>query len=160
MRPWIKRTLIGALGLGVVFGGMAACSHHAHSSWPMTEADAAKLRERVIDRAGRELQLDDAQRARLGLLADALKAQRVALAADGGGARAEMQALVAGAQFDRARAQALVEAKTAALREKAPAVVAAFGDFYDSLRPEQQQKVREFIARGPRHGWHGGFGRG
>jgi hypothetical protein len=31
-------------------------------------------------------------------------------------------------------------------------LIAAFGDFYDSLKPEQQQKVREFMQRG-RHGW-------
>jgi hypothetical protein len=29
-------------------------------------------------------------------------------------------------------------------------VIAAFGDFYDSLRPEQQQKVRDFLQK--RHG--------
>jgi hypothetical protein len=37
---------------------------------------------------------------------------------------------------------------------KSPAVINAFGDFYDSLRPEQQAKLRESaeaLARG-RHG--------
>ena len=160
MKPWIKRTLIGTLGLGVLFGGLAACSHHAHHKWPATEAEAAQMRERVIDKASRELQLDDAQRAKLGLLADAMKAQRAALVAGGTSPRTELQGLVSGAQFDRARAQALVDAKTSAVRDKAPAVVAAFGDFYDSLRPEQQQKVRELLERGGRHGWRGGLGRG
>jgi hypothetical protein len=33
-------------------------------------------------------------------------------------------------------------------------VIAAMADFYDSLKPEQQAKVREFMARrGGRHGW-------
>jgi hypothetical protein len=44
MKPWIKRTLIGTLGLGVLFGGLAACSHHAHHKWPATEAEAAQMR--------------------------------------------------------------------------------------------------------------------
>ena len=66
-------------------------------------------------------------------------------------ARAEMQALVTGTTFDRARAQALVEAKTNAVRTKSPEVIAAMADFYDSLKPEQQQKVREFMAK--RRGW-------
>ena len=33
-------------------------------------------------------------------------------------------------------------------------VVAALGDFYDSLNPAQQQKVREFLQK--RRGWHRG----
>ncbi len=28
-------------------------------------------------------------------------------------------------------------------------------DFYDSLKPEQQAKVREFMARRGHHGWRG-----
>lgn len=158
MRPWIRRSLIGLIGATVLVGGLAACSHQRQAHWPMNEAEAAKLRERFIDKASRELQLDEAQKAKLGALADAVKAQRAALIAGAADPRAELQSLVAGPQFDRAKAQAMVEGKTAAVREKSPAVVAALGDFYDSLRPEQQQKVRDFMARGRRghHGfWHG-----
>ena len=107
MRRWIRRSLIGLLGVGVLFGGLAACGHqrYGHGGWSnLSEADATKLRERLIDKASRELQLDDAQRTRLGQLADALQAQRATLMA-GGNPRAEVQALVAGTQFDRAKAQ-------------------------------------------------------
>lgn len=156
MRRWLKRSLIGLFGATLLVGGLAACSHHryGHGSWPMNETDAAKLRERVVDKASRELQLDGTQRAKLDALADALKVQRAALLAGTTDPRAEMQSLIAGAQFDRAKAQALVDGKTTAVREGAPAVVAAFGDFFDSLRPEQQQKLRDFMARGG-HGRHG-----
>jgi Spy/CpxP family protein refolding chaperone len=65
--------------------------------------------------------------------------------------RADIEALVAGPKFERERAQSLVEAKTAAVRSKSPEVIAAAADFYDNLRPEQQLKVREFLAK--RHGW-------
>ena len=64
-----------------------------------------------------------------------------------------MVALVAGPLFDRIRAQALIDGKTGALRDKAPTVVAAMADFYGSLQPAQQQKVRDFMARGHGHGW-------
>lgn len=157
MRPWIKRTLIGVFSATVLFGGLAACAHHRHGGWNMTEADAAKLRERVIDKATRELELDATQQAKLNALADALKAQREALRAGGAQPRELVQGLVAGAQFDRAKAQALVEQKMAAVREGSPALIAAFGDFYDGLRPEQQQKLRDFLQRD--HG-HRHFGRG
>ncbi|MBI5255653.1 MAG: Spy/CpxP family protein refolding chaperone [Burkholderiales bacterium] len=154
MRTWIRRSLIGLIGATVLVGGLAACSHQRHGAWPTNEAEAAKLRERIIDKASRELQLDEAQKAKLGALADAVKAQRAALVAGGTHPRDELKSLVAGPQFDRAKAQTLIDAKTTAVREKSPALVTALGDFYDSLRPEQQQKLRDFMARG-RHGRHG-----
>ena len=156
MRPWIKRTLFGLVGASVLVGGLTACGHgYRHrDGWQMSEADAQKMRERMIDRVSRELTLDDAQKQRLGVLADKLREQRQALVGTTADPRAELQALVSGTTFDRARAQSLVEAKTAAVRTKSPEVIAAMADFYDSLKPEQQQKVREFMSR-RHHGWRG-----
>ncbi len=152
MKTWIRRTLIGLTATTVLLGGLAACSHGPRfGHGPMSEADMAQLRERFIDKASSKLDLDAAQKARLATLADAVQAQRGALLA-GGEPRAELQALVAGPSFDRGRAQALVEGKTAAVRDKAPAVVTAMADFYDSLKPAQQQKLRDMLARGRHRG--------
>jgi len=155
MKTWFKRTLIGLLGAGVLFGGLAACSHHRYgASWQgMSEEDAAHFKERMVDRAASRLDLDEAQKARLGVVADRLREQRNALVA-GEPPRQAFAGLIAGETFDRAKAQSLIEAKTAALQSGSPAVIAAFGDFYDSLRPEQQAKVREMLSRG-RHGRRG-----
>jgi len=154
MRPWIKRTFVGLFSATVLLGGLTACGHGHHGGWQMSDADAQKMRERMIDRASRELALDDAQKQRLGVLADKLREQRQALVGNTSDPRAELQALVTGTTFDRARAQALIEAKTNAVRTKSPEVITAMGDFYDSLRPDQQQKVREFMSRRHR-GWRG-----
>ncbi len=155
MRPWIKRTFIGLFGATVLLGGLTACGHGHHGGgWQMSEADAQKMRERMIDRVSRELTLDDGQKQRLGVLADKLREQRQALVGNTTDPRAEFQALVTGSTFDRARAQALIESKTNAVRTKSPEVIAAMADFYDSLKPDQQQKVREFMAK-RRHGWRG-----
>lgn len=157
MKPWLKRTLAGLFGASVLFGGLAACSHRAEygmGGWgrhTMSEADAAKARERMIERVSSRLNLDEAQRAKLGALATVMREQRMALMG-GSEPRAELQGLVAGGTFDRSKAQALIEAKTTAVKSGSPAVIAALGDFYDSLRPEQQQQVRDFMARG-RQGW-------
>ena len=154
MKRWIKRTLIGVFGATILVGGLSACGHGHHhhgGGWQASDADAAKMRERVLERAGRELKLDDAQKLRLATLADKLKEQRSALMGTGLDPRAEAQALVAGAKFDRERAQAFVESKTTALRGKSPEVIAAAADFYDSLNPTQQQQVRDFMSRG--RGW-------
>lgn len=157
MKPWLRRTLIGVAGLSLLATAVAAtsgCASRHHG--PMNDTDVAQMKERLVERAGRQLDLDDAQKARLNVLADRLQDQRKALMAGGTNPRAEFAALFAGPAFDRAQALALVEAKTAAVSSGSPAVIAALGDFYDNLRPEQQQKLRELMSRGGgRHGWRG-----
>jgi len=151
MKRWIKRTFVAVFGTAILVGGLSACGGH-HGGWnTMTEADGTKMRERMLERAGKELNLDDAQKQRLATLADKLRDQRAALMGTTD-PRAEMQALVAGPKFDRTNAQALIEAKTAAVRTKSPEVVTAAADFFDSLKPEQQQQVREFMSK-RRGGW-------
>lgn len=151
MKVWIKRTLVGVFGATILFGGMAAWAHR-HYGGPWTAERVAEMKGRAVDRVASKLSLDAAQKARLQILADQVVAQRTAMMA-GTEPRAAIQALVAGNAFDRAGAEALLTAKTDALRTGAPTVIAAFGDFYDGLNPEQQQTVRDWIARG-RHGHH------
>ena len=152
MKRWLKRTLFGVFGASILIGGLSACGHGPHGGgYNMSEADSSKMRERMLERAGKELKLDDAQKQRLVVLADKLREQRTALMGGTTDPRAELQSLVAGPKFDREHAQAFVEAKTGALRSKSPEVIAAAADFFDSLKPEQQQQVREFMNR--RRGW-------
>ncbi|MDH4051341.1 MAG: Spy/CpxP family protein refolding chaperone [Rubrivivax sp.] len=156
MKIWIKRTLVGALGATLVFGGLAAWSHHGdhgHRWQVMSAEDAAGFQARIVERAAGKLDLDEAQRARLADLLDRVREQRNAIVSASAAPRAELQALVAGAAFDRARAQAWVDAMTDNVRAGSPAVIAAMGDFYDSLRPQQQTQLRDLLQRGGR--WHG-----
>ena len=158
MKTWIKRTLIGLAVAGTLFGGLAAWAHnhHGHGWRAMSAEDAAQMKTRVVDRIGSQLDLDAAQKAKLGVLADSLRAQRNALVGTTTDPRAEVQGLIAGATFDRNKAKALIDAKVGAVNTQSPAVVTAMADFYDSLKPEQQAKVREFLAKGRgRHGAHG-----
>lgn len=159
MRAWLKRSFIGLFGLSLLAGGLAAWSaHRYHGYWgdKLSDSERAEMRARMVDKASRKLDLDAAQKAKLTLLGDALDAQRKAVKAQGGDAHAEVTAVLAGAQFDRARAQALVNAKTSAIRDASPAVISAAADFYDSLKPEQQQKVRSTLDRWGQHrGRHG-----
>lgn len=153
MRPWIKRSLYGLFGATIILGGVTACGHrHDSHGWQMSAEDQAKFRGRVLDRVASKLDLNEDQKKRLGVLADKLHEQRLALAGKTTDPRAEIQALVAGDKFDKARAQTLITEKTAALNAKSPEVVAAMADFYDSLKPEQQAKVRDFMQQ-RRHGW-------
>ncbi|MCW5634464.1 MAG: Spy/CpxP family protein refolding chaperone [Rubrivivax sp.] len=159
MKTWIKRSLIGLFGAAALLGTFAAFSHgsaYRHGWHAMSDEDAAKMKTRLVERAGERLDLDEAQKARLGVLADKLREQRNAFVGETKDPRAELQALIAGPTFDRHRAQLLVQAKTQAVQLKSPEVIAAAADFYDSLRPEQQAKVRDLLQRRGRHGRHGG----
>lgn len=154
MRPWIRRSVLAVFGATIALGGLAACGHrHDHRAWHNASAEErAKLREKLMDRVARKLDLNAEQKVRLGVLADRLQEQRAALMPPGTDPRAEARALVAGDKFDRARAQAFVNQKTEAIQGKSGPVVAALGDFYDSLNAQQQAQVREFM-QGRRHGW-------
>ena len=148
MKTWVKRALIGVVGASVIFGGTAACSHrmhHGHGFAAMSDEDAAKMKARLVKKAGSRLDLDAAQKAKLGVLADTLRAQRNALAGTSTNPRAELQALIAGPTFDRAKTKGSVEELTGASSTQSPQVIAAMADFYDSLRAGQQAQAREFL---------------
>lgn len=150
MKPWIKRTAIGALIGLVTVGGMAACGHHRHG--PMNDEQVLEMRGKAIDRIASKLDLNEAQRSKLGTLADELIAQRQ-LIRSGSEPMAELQSLIAGNNFDRAKAQSLLEQKARAVQAGGPKVIAALGDFYDSLSPAQQSQVRKLLAERRHAGW-------
>jgi Spy/CpxP family protein refolding chaperone len=153
MRPWIKRALFGLFGASVALGGLTACGHrYAHERFSnMSAEEQADFRKRAVERVASRLELNEDQKKRLDALAGKLHEQRVALrgATD---PRADVRALIAGDKFDRDKARTLVGDKVAAVNTKSPEVIAAFGDFFDSLSPAQQAKVRGFLER-RRHGW-------
>jgi len=154
MKIWIKRSLIGLFGAAILIGALAACGqrHHGWGGTQISAEDAARWRERLLERAGKELRLDDAQKQRLGVVFDRMREQRNALVGSTLNPRAELRALVDGERFDKARAQALVDQKTNAIRAGSPQTIDAMAEFYDGLKPEQQQKLREFMdTRG--RGW-------
>ena len=151
MKPWIKKTLMGIFGVSIAVSGLTACSSGHHQRGPMTAEKMAEVRGKMVDRVSSKLDLNEAQKTKLNALADQLEAQRAAFIGKTADPRAEVQAIVAGDKFDRARAQSLLEDKTRAVQAHSPAVVNAMADFYDSLNPDQQQKVRELMQR--RKGW-------
>ena len=152
MKSWIKRTLVGLFGASIMVGGLAACSGgHYHRHGAMTPEKMAEMRGKVVERVSSKLDLSEAQKQKLNTLADKLQAQRTALVGKTADPRAEVQAIVAGDKFDRARAQALLDEKTRVVQASSPEVITALADFYDSLNPDQQHKVRELMQR--RKGW-------
>lgn len=155
MKRWFKRSLFGFAAAALAVGTVAGCSSHRHGNW--SEADATAFRTKMVEKAAGKLDLDAAQKAKLDAFAQKLQAQRVALRNAGGSGepRAQFQALFAGHKLDRAAAAKLIDEKTGVVKAGSGEVIAAAGDFFDSLNPAQQQKVRDFMDRGGRR-----FGRG
>jgi protein CpxP len=151
MKTWIRKTLMGSLGLVIALGGLTACSSAHHHRGGMTPEKLTEVRTRMVERVSSKLDLNAAQKLKLNILADKIEAQRAAFVGSTPDPRAEMQAIVAGNRFDRERAQALLNEKTRAVQANSPEVLTAMADFYDALNPEQQQKVRDLMQR--RKGW-------
>ena len=156
MRTWIKPFIAGAFASAALLGGVAAWSTDALPAAMAMHRHGgdhvAAFRSMMVDK----LALDAAQTTRLDALVARMQATHAALHGTGD-FHADLQAVMAGNAFDRVRAQALVDAKLQAVQAGAPTTIAALGDFYDALRPDQQQKVRDFMAQHHGHGEHGGM---
>ena len=155
MKTWIKRTMV-AMGAVLVVGGLSACAggrHGGHIGEGRGEGDSAARQAKMVDYAGKKLDLNDTQKQRLNVLGDKLREQRASLMGASKDPRADVQALVAGDKLDRTKAQALVDDKMSAIKTKSPELIAAAADFYDSLNPAQQQQVRDLMNR--KRGWRG-----
>jgi len=156
LRRHLKRTLLGALTATVLLGGLAACGHRPHDFGSSMSAEQyASKRDKVVDKVADKLDLNADQKKLLTVLGDKMFEQRAALIGQTPDPRAEMKALVAGDKFDAARAQALINDKALAIQTKSPEVIAAMADFYNSLNPAQQQKVRDYMD-GRGHWFHRG----
>ncbi len=153
MKSWTQRTLLGLFGASLALGALTACGHRGeHHGWNATPEEQARHRDKLVDRVAGKLDLNAQQKQKFAVLADKLQQQRQALVGATPDPRAELRQLVAGEKFDRGRAQALVAQKTAAVTAGSPEVIAALGDFYDSLDASQQARVREMMD-GRRGGW-------
>jgi protein CpxP len=154
MKTWLKRTLLGVAVSTALLGSLAAWSQGAdfHHGPPSAEA-MAQHEAKMLAHVGKTLNLDANQAGKLKTLADQLHAQHAAMMG-GVNPHDRMKALIAGSTFDRAGAQALVNEKVQQIQANSPALIAAAGDFFDSLNATQQQQVRDFAAK------HHGFGRG
>ena len=151
MKSWTQRTLLGLFGTFIALGALTACGHYRdHAGWNASPEEQARHREKMVDRVASRLDLNEAQKAKLAVLVSQLQAQRAALA-EQPRPRERLQALVAGDKFDRAAAQTLMASTAAQIQTRSPEVIAALGDFYDSLDATQQAKVREFLQH--RRGW-------
>jgi periplasmic protein CpxP/Spy len=154
MKPWIKRTLIGLTTATVVLGGLTACGSRGDHARGWSDERITEVRGKAVDRISGKLDLNAEQKAKLGVLADEMIASRKAFRGESADPRTDLKALIAGDKFDRSKAQQMLDQKLQTAQGNGPKMLTAFGDFYDSLNPEQQKQVREKLERRG-HGWWG-----
>lgn len=154
MKPWIKRSLIALTSATVLLGGLTACGSRGDHARGWSDERVTEMRGKAVEKISDKLELNAGQKAKLEVLADEMIASRKAMRGESVDVRTDLQALIAGDKFDRSKAQQMLDQKTRALQGSGPKILAAFGDFYDSLNPEQQKQVREKLERRG-HGWWG-----
>ena len=145
---WLAAVVTGSL-LAVVLAG---CGPRHHS--PEARADW------VMNKVTSDLALNESQSAKLETLKDEVLKAREAMNQRREDSRDSINVLLQQPTLDRNQVLRLVEGHTEVVNQQAPAVVAALGDFYDSLNPEQQAQLREKLQKFqgrmdkcPRH-WH------
>lgn len=99
-----------------------------------------------IGRIAEQLELNDYQRTKLDAVKQAMRESRKAARAGFAERHQAMLGLIDEPIFDRAQAQTLLEQTTRAMNERGAQMIAAVGEFYDSLAPDQQQKLRAALA--------------
>ena len=144
-----KLYLIAAAVLGLAVAG-SALAHGWRGSGPKAAWGLAHIAE--------DLELNDYQQGKLDAVKQAMRESRQAMRAGFAERRQGMLGLIDQPTFDRQAAQALLEQSTRAMNERGTQMIDAVGEFYDSLAPDQQQKLRAALnermerhsRRGPR----------
>lgn len=141
---------------GLILGGLTACSPHGKDP----EQRAAHFAKKIKSK----LDLDEAQAGKLDTLMDTMLKAHKESSERRSKHRETVKEMLSQPKLDRQRAQTLFDEHMQARQEHAPAVINALGDFWDSLRPEQQAKAREDIEEKMKHmerwGRHHGCGFG
>jgi Spy/CpxP family protein refolding chaperone len=157
MNKMVHRVLRVAVLAGLVAVALSGVAHPkgeeegGRMCHPMADQ---KHQERMVERISDALVLDAPQKLRLATLAQKWHAFQEAEHANTKDQtpRQSMLGLIAGDHLDQKGAQALVEQRVQVLQAQSPEVIKAAAEFFDGLRPEQQQKVRKFLAHGPQMG--------
>ncbi len=130
---------------------------HGHGHFSMSHDGRADWMKKRITRV---LDLDAAQQVELDKLKTSVFDGMQAMRAEKPDV-SEIQALLNN-EFDQTKAMQLLEQRGSTIKENAPAIIAAFADFYNQLDAVQQAKVSEMVEhrmgqRDHGRGHRGGF---
>jgi protein CpxP len=108
-------------------------------------SDPQKIAACIVDYVADDLELNSAQIAKLNILKNTVLKSRETMRTSREEQLSSALALLEKPTLDRGRALGLVQQSTHEFYEASPPVIAAFGDFYDSLTPVQQRKAHDIV---------------
>jgi Spy/CpxP family protein refolding chaperone len=145
MRRLTKMAIVSVV-LVIGAGTLAACSHQ-----PRTPEERADW---MVNKISDKLDLNDAQKAKLEVVKTEMMKLRTQFDGDKATRDKKMLEIVSKPKMDRDALLNMINARTEAVSSNAPQIVTALGDFYDSLNPDQQAKVRKEMKEKMEHRWH------
>jgi len=134
-----KRTMTYLAG-GVLLASAATGCHRG-----MHCGTAEERGEWVVQKVSSELELDDTQQARLAEVKDQFLDARRLMKVNREQHRAEVLTMLSQPTFDRDKANAMVGQQIETVNTRAPVVIDAIGNFWESLDADQQTQLREFV---------------
>ena len=123
-----------------------------------SKQDSESRANRMVERITKKLDLNDDQVSALNQARDQIKQTGVSMRGVLGLQPQTIASLVEAETFDRAAALDLITQRTQAINDAAPGMVAAFGDFVDTLSAEQKSQLSERLQhrrKGGKHRHHG-----
>lgn len=146
----MKRSTKVITAVVLTFGIAGGAVAYGKAKWGDPEMRA----KHVVSYISEELELDAAQSDKLAALKDQVLTTGKQMRSEMKPVRGDLSSLIAAETFDQAKALEMINSKTARINENAPDVIAAMGEFLDSLNADQKAEVLEFMEhkRG-RHSW-------
>ncbi|MFC1665724.1 Spy/CpxP family protein refolding chaperone [Pseudomonadota bacterium] len=138
MKTRTKRIIYIVGGVAAMSGVMAYGAHRYHH-------DPEHRAQWMVEKVSKKLELSTEQQSKLKGVRDVLMNTAKSFGNERTNVHQEVMDAIQETKLDRQKALAIVTKRTDSVREQAPSIVAAIGDFYDSLTPEQRAKVREKI---------------
>jgi len=136
----------------LIFGIAGGAVAYGKNQWD----DIEKRSKHIISYVSDELELDSGQNEKLVALTDQVMQVGKTLRSEMEPMQSNITALISADTFDQDQALEMLTSKTALMNQHAPEVLAALGDFLDSLNIEQKAEVIEFMQHKRGHrGWKG-----
>lgn len=139
MKPITKRILLAVGTLGLATSVAAYAHQHFHDP----EERSAWIMEKITH----ELELTAPQQEKLEVVKVEIMTARKDMHQDRKQTKNDVLEMLGQPSMDRSRVQMMVDQRLDAMRNHAPQVINALGDFYDSLSPEQQLELREHVEQ-------------
>ena len=140
-----KRSLIYLTGGALLAMGVVACNHGMYFGTPEERG------EWMVQKVTSELELDAAQQAKLATVKDEFLDMRTDLRSEREQTRADVLVMMQQPVLDRNKANAIVAQYVNKVDARAPQIIDAIGDFYDSLNDEQRAELNGFISHKMNH---------